>query len=336
MHAVGPKSVDIDADVDADGDEAREYVENVRLLSEGSVRRSFDPYTDIDWDNPEFAVEANEEGWILPAASDVMARHPWYQGLPTEKKIAIGKYRTANMCKVALQNECVLISGMAVFNFGLPVGSPEFEYCTHEMIEEHNHNLMFAELIKRIGPAEPGPMWLRRGRTAGALAAALAPNLFFMIVQVVEDVPDCMQKMILRAGDQVHPLLRNVISIHVAEESRHISFTREFLKKNVPPKNPLSKFVLSMAFPLIIRMSSRVLLLPSMRFYRKFDVPKDVQRQMYGTPEAAQYLSEFFTDSRTLAHEIGLMNPVAKALWKMLRIDGGRSRFRSEPLRRAR
>ncbi|MCP9619521.1 diiron oxygenase, partial [Nocardia otitidiscaviarum] len=34
-----------------------------------------------------------------------------------------------------------------------------------------------------------------------------------------------------------------------------------------------------------------------------------------------------------LAKRIGLMNPVAKRVWKLLDIDGPTSRYRSEPLR---
>ena len=33
-----------------------EYVKMLATLSEGSVRRNFNPYTDIDWESPEFAV----------------------------------------------------------------------------------------------------------------------------------------------------------------------------------------------------------------------------------------------------------------------------------------
>jgi hypothetical protein len=38
-----------------------QYVDTLTTLSEGSVRRNFNPYTDIDWDTPEFAVIDNDE-----------------------------------------------------------------------------------------------------------------------------------------------------------------------------------------------------------------------------------------------------------------------------------
>ena len=40
------------------------YVDMLTTLSEGSVRRNFNPYTDIDWDAPEFAVTPDDERWI--------------------------------------------------------------------------------------------------------------------------------------------------------------------------------------------------------------------------------------------------------------------------------
>ncbi len=51
-----------------------EYVNTLQTLSEGSVRRNFNPYTDIDWDSPEFAVTPNDERWILPA-TDPIGKH---------------------------------------------------------------------------------------------------------------------------------------------------------------------------------------------------------------------------------------------------------------------
>ena len=60
-----------------------EYVDMLATLSEGSVRRNFNPYTDIDWESPEFAVTDNDPRWILPA-TDPLGRHPWYQAQSDE------------------------------------------------------------------------------------------------------------------------------------------------------------------------------------------------------------------------------------------------------------
>lgn len=87
------------------------YVEKkLNTLSEGSVRRNFNPYTDIDWDSPEFAVVPNDERWILPA-TDPIGQHPWYQSQSKERQIEIGMWRQSNVAKVGLHFESILIRG---------------------------------------------------------------------------------------------------------------------------------------------------------------------------------------------------------------------------------
>lgn len=314
---------------------AEEYAAKLLLLSEGSVNKHFDPFEDIDWDNPDFAVDAGEERWILPSSGDALGRHPWYQALPQDLQIAIGKYRQANVAKVGLQFESILISGMVTHSFGLPNGSPEFRYCSHEMIEEHNHTLMFQEMVNRIGIDVPGmgPL-VRKFKYVGAPVAALFPNLFFMAVLAGEEPIDHIQKAILRSGEEVHPIMRGVMAIHVAEEARHISFAHEFLKRHVPEVNPANKVVLSVAMPIVMWILGRSIYTPPRSFFREFDIPDAVRKELfYGSKQAKQEFSDFFGDVRTLAKDIGLMNPIAKGVWKLLKIDGHTTRYRSEPLR---
>lgn len=315
--------------------EAQEYAAKLMLLSEGSVNRHFDPFEDIDWDDPDFDASVKPERWILPASGDTLGRHPWYLALPQERRIEIGKYRQANVAKVGLQFESILISGMVNHTFSLPNGSPEFRYCTHEMSEELNHTQMFQEMVNRIGADVPGmgPL-VRQFRHIAVPVAVLFPNLFFMAVLAGEEPIDHIQKAVLRSGEDVHPIMRGVMAIHVAEEARHISFAHEFLKHHVPESNPFNKLVLSAAMPLVMWILGRAIVKPPKSFFDEFDIPESVRKELFfGSKEARQVFSDYFIDVRALAKEIGLMNPIAKGVWKLLRIDGPSSRYRSEPLR---
>jgi len=100
------------------------YVDLLTTLSEGSVRRNFNPYTDIDWDSPEFEITAADERWILPA-TDPLGRHPWYRAQSVEWQIEIGQWRQANVAKVGLQFESILVRGLINYSFWVPNGSPE-------------------------------------------------------------------------------------------------------------------------------------------------------------------------------------------------------------------
>ncbi|MGW5456404.1 diiron oxygenase, partial [Nocardia sp. NPDC003979] len=67
-----------------------------------------------------------------------------------------------------------------------------------------------------------------------------------------------------------------------------------------------------------------------------FEMPTAVRKELfYGSKEAKQTFADYYVDVRALAEEIGLMNPIAKKVWKLLGIDGPSSRYRSEPKRSA-
>ena len=314
------------------------YVDMLTTLSEGSVRRNFNPYTDIDWDSPEFAVTADDERWILPE-SDVLGRHPWYLAQPVATQIAIGQWRQANIAKVGLQFESILIRGLMNYSFWVPNGSPEYRYCTHEAIEEGNHTLMFQETVNRIGVDVPGlPRLLRWLSPLIPLAAGPLPIPFFFGVLAGEEPIDHTQKAVLREsrnGRALHPIMEKVMAIHVAEEARHISFAHEYLGKRLPHLKRGQRFWLSLHVPLIMRLFCQAILVPPRSFFAEFGIPMELRRELFfGSPESRKWLQDMFGDVRMLCYDTGLMNPLAKIIWRMCKIDGAPSRFRSEPQRR--
>jgi len=314
------------------------YVDLLRTLSEGSVRRNFNPYTDIDWDSPEFAVRPDDERWILPR-TDALGRHPWYQAQPTANRIAIGQWRQANVAKVGLQFESILIRGLMNYSFWVPNGSPEYRYCTHEAIEEGNHTLMFQEMVNRIGVDVPGmPRLLRWLSPLIPLVAGPLPIPFFFGVLAGEEPIDHTQKAVLREcgeGKALHPIMEKVMAIHVAEEARHISFAHEYLRKRLPHLNRRQRLLLSVNVPLIMRILCQAILVPPRGFFREYGIPREVRREIFfRSPESRKWLQDMFGDVRMLCHDTGLMNPLAKLIWRLCKIDGAPSRFRSEPQRR--
>lgn len=313
--------------------ETEEYNETLRLLSEGSVHKHFDPYVDIDWESSKFEVTEGDRRWILPEKTDPIGGHDWYKALPEDKKIAIGMWRQANVAKVGLQFENILIRGMMQYVFSLPNGSAEARYCTHESIEECNHTLMFQEMVNRVDNDAPGmsrPMKMLSPIIP--LFATIAPELFFVGVLAGEEPIDHIQKSILRSGEEIHPIMQSVMAIHVAEEARHISFAHQLLRRRVPKMSKIGRFLLSLAFPITMRILCDVIVIPPKKFWQKFDIPQYVKDDLFwGTEESQHTLQDYFGDVRMLATDTGMMNRAAKLVWKLCGIDGKASRFRSEP-----
>ena len=311
-----------------------DYEQVVGDLSKASVHRGFDPYIDIDWDAPEMEIVLGDPRWILDYEVDPIGRHPWYQSLPEDKQIEIGMWRQANVAKVGLQFESVLIRGLTQYSFKLRNGDIRFRYTTHESKEECNHTLMFQELINRIGMDVPGAkLGHRLASPFVPLVSTVFPSLFFIGVLGGEEPIDHLQKEFLRAGGDLHPAMAAVMQLHVAEEARHISFAHNHLRHYVPRKNRFQRFVLSLMFPIVMRVLAGAIMVPPRQFRTLFDVPDEVFHEIFfRSSDSQRVLRNVFGDVRMLAEQCGLINPAARAMWRVMRIDGRSSRFRSEPI----
>lgn len=310
----------------------RAYEERLQTLSEASVHQHFDAFKDIAWDDPDYAVDPADPRWKLPAA-DVLGRTEWYRSLPEAEQVRIGLYRQANITKVGLQFEQILIAGLMNYAFSLPNGSPEFRYSTHEATEECHHTQMFQEFVNRSGQkVKGGSLLFRLLAPILPIAAKVVPFGFFYGVLAGEEPIDHVQKSVLRAGDDMHPLLRRIMQIHVAEEARHIGFAHQFLEHHAPRLRRGERFVLSLLVPLIMKWLCNEILVPSKRARRDMGIPADVMKEVYwGSPESRKFLRDLFGDVRMLAESTGMMNPVSRRVWRAMGIDGRPSRFRSEP-----
>lgn len=310
------------------------YAERLHTLSEASVHQHFDAFLDIDWDNPDFAITDNDPRWILPKV-DALGATDWYQSLPLERQIEIGLYRQANIVKVGLQFEQVLIAGLMNYAFSLPNGSPEFRYSTHEATEECHHTQMFQEFVNRSGQDVSGGSWAFRAVSSFLpLAAKWVPFGFFFGVLAGEEPIDHVQKSILRAGGEMHPLLQRIMQIHIAEEARHIGFAHQFLGHKSSRLSRFDRAVLSVAVPLIMRWLCDEIVIPSKKARKDMGIPKSVVKEVWwDAPESQKFLRDLFGDVRMLADETGMRNSrVARFVWRWMKIDGRASRYRSQPV----
>lgn len=312
------------------------YQEILKTLSEGSVQRHFDAFTDIAWDEPDFAVDPNDARWVLPVCEPLGAT-AWYQAQPLADRIRIGLARQANTAKVGLQFENMLMRGILEYVFELPNGDPEFRYLTHEVTEETHHTQMFQELVNRIGVDTPGVHWLVRAvHTFIPMTVRVVPTFFFSMVLCGEEPIDHMQKTILRSGTANHPLMLRIMQIHVAEEARHISFAHEYLLRNVPASHPLRRAALSLLFPIMFFVACDLIAKPSPKWAAQQGIPREVMREAFWrSPVSRKMRRDMLSDVRGLAYGCGLMNPVSERLWRLLKVDGRASRYRSEPVRSA-
>ncbi|GIH60766.1 AurF N-oxygenase family protein [Microbispora siamensis] len=297
------------------------YEAVIERLSKASVDKHWEPYVDIPWDDPEFHVDQADPRWELPPA-DRLGGHPWYRSRSPEVRARIGLWRVATAMKIGLQFENLLKRGLLNYAYRLPNGSPEFRYVYHETIEEGHHGMMFQEFVNRTKlpiRGMPGPL---------SLLAQVVPwiplistELFFVFVLGGEDPIDHVQRTTLKSGRIRHPLEETIMRIHVAEEARHISFARHYLRRRVPRMPRHRRFALSVLTPLIIGLMARIMLSPPGSMIRAFRIPDDVVREVYvDNPETAAQTRDSVSRTRELCADLGMMNPVSRRLWRAMGI----------------
>lgn len=308
------------------------YYDTLRTLSEASVHQHFDAFADIDWDSPEFEVDLTDERWIL-GPEDNLGAHPWYRSLPKQRQIEIGLYRWALICKVGLQFEQLLISGIMNHALTLKNHNPEFRYSTHEATEECHHTQMFQEFVNRTGVDVQGaPKWFRMTIPLWASFAAWAPPFFWMGVLAGEEPIDHLQKKLLRSDHELHPMLERIISIHVAEEARHIGFAHTYLEQHAPRMGRIGKLLLGILTPLGMRVLGDIIMVPTKQARAAMGIPDEVAKEIWwDSPQSRRFLRDLFADVRMLTDDLGIRGVVPRFFWRLAGIDGRAARYRSQP-----
>ncbi|GAA3128071.1 diiron oxygenase [Planomonospora alba] len=308
---------------DRQGDRAvadrRAYEAVIERLSKASVDKHWEPYVDIPWDDEDFLVRQDDPRWELPEV-DRLGGHPWYRAQPPEVRARIGLWRVATAMKIGLQFENLLKRGLLNYAYRLPNGSPEFRYVYHETIEEGHHGMMFQEFVNRTKlpiKGMPGPLSLIAQVTPWI--PLISTELFFVFVLGGEDPIDHVQRTALREGQIKHPLEETIMRIHIAEEARHISFARHYLRRRVPAMPRPLRFLLGVLSPLVLGTMARIMLSPPGSMIRAFRIPDHVVKEVYtDDPGTAQQIRDSVRRTRELCAELGMMNRVQRAVWKAM------------------
>lgn len=293
----------------------RAYLSVIDRLNKASVDRHWECYADIPWDDPEFAIDPEDPRWVLPA-DDRLGSTTWYRAQPIDVRARIGLWRIATFMKIGMQFENLLQRGLLTYAYRLPNGRPEFRYVLHETTEECHHSMMFQEFVNRTGmPIAGMPRSIDVLSQVVPLIPRLSTELFFVFVLGGEDPIDYVQRKQLKAGNIKHPLEQAITKIHIAEEARHISFARHYLRHRVPRLGPVRRHLLAVAAPFILGRMTRVMLAPPKSMVRRFGIPKEVIREAYRNQSARDEFRECVAKTRELAAELDLLTPAGKRVW---------------------
>jgi hypothetical protein len=196
-----------------------------RLL-ESSVRNSYDPQLDIDWDAP-----LEGDLGYLPAERVSLYGTELWERLSPEQRIELAKHEVGSTASVGLWTEIVLMQLLARYAENLDPRSAHAQYALTEIGDETRHSIMFGKALSRFGLPAYGPPRLVR-RLSPLFKNVVGGAAMFASVLVVEEMTDRLQRSTMD-DEGIQPLIRMVNRIHVIEEARHVRYAREELVREL-------------------------------------------------------------------------------------------------------
>ncbi len=182
-----------------------------------------DPLAVLDW-----RALSTERYWLPPEA---MSLHglPEFEALSDAARMRLSQYEFIGYAQAGIALERIFLEFTAR-RLRRAEPSAEYAYLLHEMREEAGHSLMFLKLAGASGLEVPD--WRRAlPRFSRPLSRVLLSDvLYWFLVVVAEDVPDKLNRFVRRqAGPQVCPLIRQMITLHMMAEARHLTYARRQL-----------------------------------------------------------------------------------------------------------
>lgn len=277
-----------------------------RLLK-GSVKKSFAPVVDIDWDAP-----LDPDKFFLPPKTVSLYGTPLWDSMTREQQIELSRQELANTLSAGIWFENILNQALLRKMMHQDPTARATHYELTELGDETRHMVMFGKAIDRIGAKPVRPRRYQRV-IINALPFAFQGSLLWVAALVGEEIFDSLQRQMMD-DPELQPLVQRLMRIHVTEEARHIQFARDGLRKRAPHMGRLSRLWVANihgAGGLFFRhlFTNRV------QYARVGLDAREARRIARSSPHRREVQVLGFAPLAAFLTEVGLMGPIARRVW---------------------
>ena len=282
--------------------------EGAQRLLNGSVKRSYEPAIDVDWDAP---LEPGR--FFLPPKLVSLYGTPMWRTMSQEQRIELSRQELANVMSVGIWFENVLNQMLLRLTYDADPTSKFTHYALTEMGDECRHMIMFGKLIDRVGGKG-----YRRGfwyhNVGRFFPIVLRGSAVWVATLMGEEIFDALQRETMR-DPELQPLVHQVMRIHVTEEARHIRYARDDLVRTMRHTNRVEKeatrFVAAQAGLILVTS------LTNAAMYARAGLDaKEAQRQARANPHARQVAYDGFGKLRDFLYEQDLIGGPTVRIWR--------------------
>ncbi|MGH8670544.1 MAG: diiron oxygenase [Burkholderiales bacterium] len=220
-----------------------------------------DPLSRLDWN-----LLSREDYWLPPEAISLHGAQE-FDALHEVSKKRLSHYEFVAFTQAGLWLEEIFMQRLGSSLWKAQTLA-EHAYSLHEIREEAGHSLMFLQLMHTSGLHLPEA--LRPGPRFADFIGRHAPcdsMLFWLAVVVGEEVPDKLNRYVRHHADLVSPLIRDMCTLHVIDEARHLAHARDALERKLRTSGRLRRQLLTPLIKTLITQFVKAFYLPRAEIY---------------------------------------------------------------------
>jgi hypothetical protein len=278
-----------------------------RLLN-GSMKKSYAPAVDIDWDAP-----LDPDKFFLPAEMVTIYGTPAWDAMTREQQRELSRQQLVNILSAGIWFENILNQALLREMMHTNPTARSTQYMLTELGDETRHMVMFGKAIDRIGGVPVRPRLFQR-IIINSLPFGFRGPILWGAALVGEEIFDALQRQMLD-DPEIQPIVRRLMRIHVTEEARHIQFAREGLRK-LTPALPWYRRMLLANLHGVGGPFYRMLFTLPVQYNRAGLDGREMQRVARVNPHFRQKCEESNASLSAFFQEIGLMGRLSRTLWR--------------------
>ena len=291
-----------------DTDRSRTREEFSERLLNGTVKKSYDPIVDIDWDAP-----LDPDKFFLPPQMVTFYGTPQWEAMTRAEQREVSRQQLVNMLSAGIWFENILNQALLRGIMHANPTARSTHYMLTELGDETRHMVMFGKTIDRIGGIPVRPRLYQR-IIINSLPFTFRGSVLWMAALVGEEIFDALQRQILDDPD-IQPIVGRLMRIHVTEEARHIQFARDGLRKHAPTMHWYRKIVVANLHGIGGPFYRMLFTLP-VQYNRAGLDGVQMRRVSRANPHYRQKCRESFAPLATFFEEVGLMGRFSRILWR--------------------
>jgi P-aminobenzoate N-oxygenase AurF len=279
-----------------------------RLLK-GSVKKSYEPVVDIDWDAP-----LHPDKFYLPPRLVSLYDTPMWDQMTRAQQIDLSRQELVNTLSAGIWFENMLNQTLLRTIMHEDPTSRSTHYKLTELGDETRHMIMFGKAIERIGAKPVRPRRFQRLIINAMPLAFQRGSMLWVAALLGEEIFDSLQRQMLD-DPELQPMIQRLMRIHVTEEARHIQFARDGARKRVAEMPRFNKWFMANIHG-VGGYFFRYLFTFPVPYARVGLDPQRARKTARASAHRHEMHKVGFAPLAAFLTEIGLMGPIARRAWK--------------------